>query len=62
MSEMFKIHYSEMVKNLKAQKLQLQQEIEKMPDGIRRSTKELKLKRVKIELMNYIEALNKSPN
>ena len=59
---MFKIHYTEMVSQLKTQKAELQKEIEMMPQGIRRSTKELRLKRVKIELMNYLEAINKNPN
>lgn len=57
---MFRTHYQKMIDSLKQQKAQLTQELEleleQMPPGVRRSQKDFELKKVRIELANYLEA------
>lgn len=55
---MFKEHYSKMIEQLKQQKKELQAEIDTMPDGLRKSHKEMKLKQIKVEIYNYICAVD----
>jgi hypothetical protein len=55
----FKEHYQKMVAELKDKKAKLQQELDAMPSGPRKDGQANKLRMIKVELANYIEAASR---